>query len=127
MNKTIAQHAMNVSVEAANLGFDWACAADVLDKIDEELQEIRQAMNNGDTQDHLTEEIGDLYFALVNLTRKMQIDPDIAFQKGVMKFERRFNALKEIVASSNRQVNDLTAEELDNIWRRVKSGENHGC
>lgn len=127
MNKTIAQHAMNVSTEAANLGFDWTCAADVLDKLDEELQEIRQAMNNGDNQEHLIEEIGDLYFALVNLTRKMQIDPDMAFQNGVLKFERRFNTLKEIITRSNRQINELTPEELDNIWQCVKSGENHGC
>lgn len=125
MSQTTAQRAMQVSVKAANMGFDWDCAADVLDKLAEELQEIRQALNNGDTQTHLTEEIGDLYFALVNLTRKLQINPDQAFEQGVSKFERRFQALQTIIAQSNRSVSELTADELDAVWQLVKSGENH--
>lgn len=127
MSDTIAKRAMSVSVEAASLGFDWACAADVLDKILEEVAEIRQALERGDSREHLAEEVGDLYFALVNFNRKTQIDSDSAFERGVSKFERRFSALKEIVAQSGRQVSELSAEELDAVWQIVKSGENHVC
>lgn len=127
MSITTAQRALKVSVEAAELGFDWACAADVVDKLTEETQEIRQALHDKDSKTHLAEEIGDLYFALVNLTRKLQIDPDTAFEYGVSKFEKRFNALKATVARSGRQVSELSAEELDAVWRLVKSGENHDC
>ena len=91
MNKdnTIVR-AVSVSENAASQGFDWNTAVDVLDKVVEEIAEIRQAIRLNEPKDRVAEEIGDLFFALVNFNRKMQIDSESAFRAGIDKFERRF-------------------------------------
>ena len=123
---TTAQRALEISTEAAGVGFDWKTPEDVLDKLDEELAEIRQALNEGAERQHIEEEVGDLYFALVNFNRIMQIDSDSAFLSGVMKFERRYRALEALVQKSGRQMQDLSPDELEDVWKRVKLGENDG-
>ena len=123
--KSAALRGLEVSTRAAALGFDWACAADVLDKIAEELGEIREAIADGMPLAHVQEEVGDLFFALVNFTRKMQIDPDAAFDGGVAKFERRFAALEGRVRDAGRSLNELSMEELESVWQSVKEEESH--
>lgn len=118
-----AQRALAVSRKAAALGFDWNHPLDVLDKLNEEIQEIREAVLNLDSHEHICEEVGDLYFALVNFNRKMQIDSDLAFQNGVAKFERRFQKLESIVQESGRNILDLSQNELERVWQQVKQGE----
>ena len=113
-----------ISEKAAALGFDWDCAADVLDKLAEEIDEIRNAMVENDAA-HVREEVGDLFFALVNFNRKMHIDSDSAFEAGVAKFERRFQALENIVSQSGRQITELSMQELEAVWQRVKKEEHH--
>lgn len=113
-----------ISQKAADLGFDWDCAADVLDKLAEEIDEIRNAMVENDAA-HVREEVGDLFFALVNFNRKMHIDSDSAFEAGVAKFERRFQALENIVSQSGRQITELSMQELEEVWQRVKKEEHH--
>ena len=125
-NKTTAERAFEISTEAASVGFDWKNPVDVLDKLDEELAEIRQALDEGASLQHIEEEVGDLYFALVNFNRKMQIDSDRAFLSGVTKFERRYRALESQVLKSGRQMQDLSPDELEDVWKRVKMGENNG-
>ncbi|MBO4350003.1 MAG: hypothetical protein J6A01_03530 [Proteobacteria bacterium] len=125
-HKTTAERALEISTEAAAVGFDWKKPGDVLDKLEEELAEIRQALNEGTDRQHIEEEVGDLYFALVNFNRKMQIDSDSAFLSGVMKFERRYRALEKHVQNMGRQMQDLSADELEDVWKRVKMGENNG-
>ncbi len=120
---TTARRALAVSTRAAGLGFDWATAEDVLDKIEEELAEIREALALQMSQAHIAEEVGDLYFALVNFNRKMQIDSDAAFAGGVTKFERRFGALEAALRKSGQSLADLTPEELENVWQAVKEQE----
>ena len=127
LSATTAQRALDVSQKAADVGFDWNSPKDVLDKLDEELAEIRQALLNGDSIRHIEEEVGDLYFALINFNRKMQIDSDRAFLAGVTKFERRFRSLEEWIQKSGRKTSDLTPDELEDVWKLVKMGENNGC
>lgn len=122
-DKTTADRALDISKKAASVGFDWARPEDVLDKLDEELSEIRQALQNGDSLEHIEEEVGDLFFALINFNRKMHIDSNKAFLNGVLKFERRFNLLETIIRNSGRKTSDLTADELENVWSLVKKGE----
>ncbi len=122
-DKTTADRALDISKIAASVGFDWARPEDVLDKLDEELSEIRQALQNGDSLEHIEEEVGDLFFALINFNRKMHIDSNKAFLNGVLKFERRFNLLETIIRNSGRKTSDLTADELENVWSLVKKGE----
>lgn len=121
---TIAQRGHQISQKAAMLGFDWDCAADVLDKLIEEIGEIRSAMDENDSA-HVREEVGDLFFALINFNRKMHIDSDSAFEAGVAKFERRFQALENIVSQSGRQIGELSMSELEAVWQRVKKEEHH--
>ena len=123
---TIAQRARLISEEAAALGFDWPAPIDVLDKLAEEISEIRQAMQNHESPQRIAEEVGDLYFALVNFNRKMQIDSDMAFCAGVDKFQRRFNALCQHIENNGQNIIDLSADELESIWQSVKQEEKNG-
>ena len=126
-SQDLNDRALKVSSDAADLGFDWAHPIDVLDKLAEEIAEIRQAMNLGESTERIAEEVGDLYFALVNFNRKMHIDSSQAFESGVNKFERRFNALRRYVEQSGCQIAQLSDKELDDIWQIVKKDEgNHG-
>ena len=125
--KTTAQRAFDISQKAARVGFDWNKPEDVIDKLYEELGEIKQALQDNAPIGHLEEEVGDLYFALVNFNRKMHIDSDKAFLAGVTKFERRFRALEDWIHKSGRQTQDLSQDELEDVWRIVKSGEKNGC
>ena len=120
---SLNKRAFDISHQAAELGFDWACAADVVDKLAEEVNEIREALKAGEPSERIAEEVGDLYFALVNFNRKMHIDTDRAFLHGIEKFERRFGALKNYVEQAERQISELNDKELDDIWRQVKKDE----
>ena len=126
--QNINERALKISSDAADLGFDWAHPVDVLDKLAEEVAEIRQALISGESVERIAEEVGDLYFALVNFNRKMHIDSSQAFEAGVKKFERRFNALRQYVEQSGCQIDQLSDKELDDIWQQVKKDEGkHGC
>ena len=121
--KTAAERAMDISVEAASVGFDWNTAEDVLDKLQEELDEIREAVQNRDDIAHIAEEVGDFFFALINFNRKMHIDPDLAFHAGVDKFERRYRSLETMIQQSGRTPSELSQDELERVWKIVKEGE----
>lgn len=122
--KDIVARAMHISTHAAKYGFDWNKPEDVLDKLCEEIEEIRDALQNPHYPHHLDDEIGDLFFALVNFARKANIPPQKAFQRGVSKFERRFNALKKLAFCASLRLQSLDANALDALWTRVKSEEN---
>ena len=123
---TTAQRATRISSDAADVGFDWPAPIDVLDKMIEEISEIRQAMQKHESPERIAEEVGDLYFALVNFNRKMQIDSDMAFRAGVDKFQRRFDALCKHIKNNGQNITDLNADELESIWQIVKQEENNG-
>ena len=123
--KTPAQRAFEISSEAAKIGFDWPQPLDVIPKLHEEIQEIELALRKNDNN-NLIEEIGDLFFALVNLNRKANIDSDAAFHRGVDKFERRYRRLVQIIEMDGRDIHSLSPDELENVWMTVKKEENHG-
>lgn len=120
------ERAMKISTEAASVGFDWENPMDVLDKIVEELAEIRMAFREEEPDLHVEEEVGDLFFALVNFCRKMQFDPAHTFNAGVQKFERRFESLRNLVEQSGKSMSDLNSQELEAMWRTVKLRERNG-
>ena len=121
-----ARRAHAISIEAARDGFDWENPNDVLDKIAEELDEIRSALTHHESLARIEEEVGDLFFALVNFNRKMQIDSDAAFTQGVLKFERRYRALQKRASQLHLSLQALDPQTLDALWNDVKSEENHG-
>ena len=125
--------AYEYSSRAATVGFDWVKAADVLDKMEEELREIRGAVEN-DVHTHegaeaqrrdarVEEEIGDLLFAIANLARKLGVEPEAALRMANDKFQRRFEGMEEHLRSSGRHPRDLSLDELEEQWQRVKRDE----
>jgi tetrapyrrole methylase family protein/MazG family protein/ATP diphosphatase len=116
--------AHQLGVRAASVGFDWARADDVVEKIQEEVDEVRDAFANADAdRDAVEEEIGDLLFAVANLSRKLGIDPETALRKANDKFTRRFNAMEVRVTGAGRSLADLSLDALESEWERVKATE----
>jgi ATP diphosphatase len=113
--------AYELSARAAAVGFDWERAADVIEKIEEEVRELREAATAA-TADaaHVEEEMGDLFFALANLARKMGIEPEAALRRANDKFQRRFTALETQVAAEGKQMRGLGLQELEAYWQSVK-------
>ena len=116
--------AFEISSRAAAVGFDWAKAGDVLDKIDEEVAEVRHEVESGATghMSRAEEEMGDLLFAIANLSRKLGIEPESALRRANEKFTARFDAVEQAFASRGRLLSDATLEEMEEEWRRVKDG-----
>ncbi len=103
---------------AARVGFDWPEIEGVLDKINEEIEEFRTAANAAEQ----AEELGDLFFALVNLTRWMKVDAESALRATNIKFRQRFMAIEAEARRQERQLDDMTLEEMDDIWNASKKG-----
>src|SRR5687768_13058007 len=116
--------AYEVSARAAAVGFDWARTEDVLDKIDEEVAEVRHEVESGKTGNlsRAEEEMGDLLFAIANLSRKLGIEPEAALRRATDKFTRRFDAVEQVFAASGRSLQEATLEEMEAEWQRVKIG-----
>jgi MazG family protein len=119
--------AYKIGKRAAAVGFDWARASHVVAKIEEEVAELREAVESGrmsDRQgadDRIEEEMGDLLFAIANLSRQLDVEPEGALRKANAKFTARFTALEQRVVASGRTMEALTLDELESEWQRVKS------
>ena len=115
--------AYEVSARAAAVGFDWVKATDVLGKIEEEVAELRREVESGATG-HLSraeEEMGDLLFAIANLSRKLGIEPEAALRRANEKFTTRFDAVEQAFASRGESISDATLEQMEAEWQKVKS------
>ena len=116
--------AYELSSRAAAVGFDWVNTADVLDKIDEEVGELKE-MVAADPPDpsRVEEEMGDLLFAIVNLARKLGIEPESALRVANAKFQRRFEGMERGVSTAGSSLRELTLEEMERWWRQQKEIE----
>jgi MazG family protein len=112
--------AAKISRRAARIGFDWPDARAVVPKIAEEIAEIEAELDGGGSPAALEEEVGDLLFAVGNLARKLEVEPETALRRATVKFERRFRAL-EALAAERGIGRDLDA--LEALWREVKEKE----
>ncbi len=117
--------AYELGLRAAEAGFDWVRVEDLLDKVEEELHEIRKELSAGAESDHqhLKEEVGDLMFAVANLTRRVRSDPESCLRGANQKFRRRFQALEAEVKRRGKSVRECGPQELDEIWELVKAQE----
>ena len=113
--------AYRIQERAAKFGFDWPAGdrTPVLGKVKEELREVEAAMMEEDTQ-QVGEEIGDLFFALVNLSRHWGINPEEALQKASGKFSSRFRLVERCVLDSGKPWKDFSLDELDDFWEKAK-------
>ena len=114
--------ALKLTNRAARVGFDWPDAEQVLEKLDEEIQELRAELSSADPV-RLTDEVGDLLFVLANLARKLKLDPETCLRHANDKFSRRFNAMERSVEVQGRSLSELSLDEMEAGWRQVKAAE----
>ncbi len=119
--------AYEISARAAAVGFDWVHAGDVLDKIEEEVAEVRREVETGAMGDlsHAEDEMGDLLFAIANLSRKLGIEPEAALRRANEKFAIRFEAVERALASRGRAIGEASLDEMETEWQRVKGRMRH--
>jgi MazG family protein len=116
--------AYEIGCRAAAVGFEWNTPGEVIDKIEEELAELREAVDDhGATSARAEEELGDLFFALANLTRKLGLEPETALRKANDKFQRRFEGVERLAIADGRTLKDLTLEEMEVHWAAMKAVE----
>lgn len=113
--------AFKLQKRAARVGFDWPDAESVLDKIDEELSELCGELKaTPQSSDKIQEELGDLLFTIVNLARKLGVDPDSALTATNEKFIKRFALLEKMAAQQNTALKDVSLETMENWWQAAK-------
>jgi len=110
---------------AAGVGFDWKRADDVLEKLDEELKEFKEALGTKN-KDMIEDELGDIFFMLVNISRFIGVNPEDAHRKTISKFIHRFRYIEMKAAEQGRKLSDMTLDEMDKLWDEAKGGESKG-
>ncbi|MGH9456516.1 MAG: nucleoside triphosphate pyrophosphohydrolase [Thermoanaerobaculia bacterium] len=111
--------AQRLTEKAARVGFDWEKTADVLEKIDEEVGELREAIGR-DERAEIEHELGDLLFALVNIARRLEIDAENALQNANRKFTRRFEHIESRLRETGRRFDDVSLADMDALWDEAK-------
>jgi ATP diphosphatase len=124
------QRAVKLQKKAATVGFDWPSAAPVIEKLREELDEVRVEFdalaatpNDAAVRDRLEDELGDLLFVAANLARHAKVDPGAALRRANHKFERRFRAMEAMAAADGVRLADLPLDAQDAYWHRAKRSE----
>ncbi len=118
--------AVKLQKKAAKVGFDWGAVEPVLAKIAEEIGEIRHEIETQAPSERLADELGDVLFAVANLARHLQLDPEAALRGTNAKFERRFRRIETWLAEAGRKPADSTLAEMDVLWERAKREETPG-
>jgi MazG family protein len=114
--------AQRLQQKASYAGFDWEKIEQVWGKVNEEIIELKEAEISGNNQ-HIEEEIGDLLFAIVNLSRHLNISSEDALRKTNQKFIRRFKKVEEGIKAKGKKLNEASLEEMDSIWNEAKHNE----
>lgn len=114
--------AYKLQSRAAKVGFDWDNIEGVIEKIEEEIRELKDAMKEN-KKEKIEEELGDLLFSIVNFGRFIKIDPETALRKTNRKFEERFISLERLAREQGKNLKDLSLDEMDALWNVVKSKE----
>lgn len=112
--------ALKLQEKAARVGFDWKEAKPILDKIEEEIGELREAMES-DSTDHIAEEFGDVLFALVNFGRHLGIDPENALRRTNDKFRHRFHYIETSLVHEGRSLENASLDDMEALWQAAKS------
>ena len=112
--------ALKMTTKAAKVGFDWENPDQVFAKLDEEVSELKDEMPSGNKTE-IEAEIGDLLFVIVNLARKLDVEPETALKRTNRKFRKRFKFIEDELKSAGRNLNDSTLKEMDDLWNRAKT------
>lgn len=114
--------AHRIQSRAARVGFDWARVEDILRKLEEELKEFREALL-GQKRDEIEDELGDIFFVLVNIARFVGVNPEDALRRTITKFISRFRHIEKKAAEAGRDLSGMTLEEMDRLWDEAKEKE----
>ena len=115
--------AHKIQKRVASVGFDWPCISGALDKVNEEVEEVREAINIDPHSDHSAEEIGDLLFATVNVARHLGRDPEQLLRQANRKFTKRFNQVEVHINEQQHCLKDASLAQMEAAWQKVKSQE----
>lgn len=111
--------AIRLQEKSKSVGFEWEDSAQVWDKVKEELLELEEAVATGN-KDRMEDEMGDVFFSLVNFARFLQVDAENALERTNKKFMNRFNGMEAAAQLENKQLHDMTLGELDILWNKMK-------
>lgn len=114
------ERARKLQKRAAQAGFDWVEIGPVLDKLKEEIQEFEEALAQGEKQ-RISDELGDVMFAAVNLARHSQVEPEIALRSANRRFENRFKWIEEALLAAGKNLQDADLQLLDDLWDQAKA------
>jgi nucleoside triphosphate diphosphatase len=119
--------ALKLQKHAAEVGFDWPSLRPVLEKAEEEIAELKDAIAASETEtvasSRVVEEFGDLLFVMANVARHLKVDPEAALREANEKFSRRFRNIEQALAKDGRRPEDSTLEEMDQLWDEAKANE----
>lgn len=111
--------ALKLQQQAAKVGFDWSDPEPILDKIEEEIGEFREALKSGD-KTKIADELGDLIFAAVNIGRHVGVEPEMAVRGTNTKFRRRFSHIETVLEANGERLGDATLERMEALWQDAK-------
>lgn len=111
---------LKISKKAAKAGFDWENTDQIFEKVSEEIAELKEAIVNKDVE-NINEEIGDLLFTIVNLARRLDVEPESALKKTNRKFRKRFAYIEKELIAAGKNLEDAGLAELDDLWNKAKT------
>lgn len=111
---------LKLTKKAAKVGFDWENKEQIFEKISEEIAELREAIDS-DRPGHIDEEVGDLLFAVVNLARRLDVEPETALKKTNRKFRQRFKFIEDELKRQGKTLDAATLAEMDTLWNKAKA------
>ena len=109
-----------IGAKSRDVNFDWDNIKDVLLKVEEELQEVKDEMYLENNKQKTKEELGDLLFSVAQLARHLDVDPEEALREANLKFIKRINKVENAVLTAGKQMNELSTEELELVWQKIK-------
>ena len=112
-------NAFQIGVKASSFGFDWPGAGEAFGKIEEESEELKEAMNSGE-QKAIFHEMGDLLFAAANVSRLLGINPELALKEANNRFIQRFTSMEKALTAGGRRLAEFSLDEMEKIWESVK-------
>ena len=111
--------AIRLQEKSKQVGFEWDDKMQVWDKVKEEMDELKEAVSAGNAA-NIEDEMGDVFFSLINFARFLQVDAENALERTNKKFIKRFQAMEQMAASENKLLHDLSLQEMDALWNKVK-------
>jgi MazG family protein len=115
--------AAKLQKRAAEVGFDWSDVGLIIEKVEEELAELKEAIAHGETQERIADEFGDVAFVLANVARHLHVDPESALRGTCDKFIRRFQHIETALAAEGRTPKDADLDEMEALWNAAKQAE----